>query len=179
MSRQDSSVRSGGDKPSVTLLYHFFYPDDVVSARHFGDMAEELVKRGWDVNVLTSNRYCRYPRRRIPQRVETWNGVQIYRVRRPGFDQSRNIPRLLNLAWMLTGWSYQVLRTKPGLVVVGTDPQLSQLIFPVLKRVSRRSRIATWCFDLHPEATIADDPQSRTAAIAREIHDHTLVTALN
>ncbi len=131
--------------------------------------ATERVPAVIAVTVLTSNRYCRYPKRRIEQRVETWNGVQIYRVRRPGLDQSRNIPRLLNLVWMLTGWSNQVLRRKPGLIVVGTDPQFSQLIFPVLKRVSKRSRIATWGFDLYPEAIIADNPQGRSAAIARRM----------
>ena len=114
----------------------------MVSARHFGDMAEELVARGWDVSVLTSNRYCRYPERRIPEQDEVWNDVRIHRVRRPGFDQSRNVPRLLNLAWMLAGWSNQIRRRKPGLVVVGTDPQFSQLIFPAVKLVSPRSRIA-------------------------------------
>ena len=35
------------DDPHATILYHYFHPDDVVSARHFSDLAEGLVERGW------------------------------------------------------------------------------------------------------------------------------------
>ncbi|NLE89793.1 MAG: glycosyltransferase family 4 protein, partial [Dehalococcoidales bacterium] len=44
---------------SILILYHFYPPDDVISARHFSDLAEGLANRGWDVTVYTSNRYCR------------------------------------------------------------------------------------------------------------------------
>jgi colanic acid biosynthesis glycosyl transferase WcaI len=46
-------------KKHALIFYHYFYPDDVISARHFADFAEELFKRGWHVSVLTSNRGCR------------------------------------------------------------------------------------------------------------------------
>ncbi|MFO7974547.1 MAG: hypothetical protein R6V12_07930 [Candidatus Hydrogenedentota bacterium] len=49
----------------VLVIYHFFYPDDVVSARHLSDLAAGLVQRGWEVTALTSNRFCREPTRRI------------------------------------------------------------------------------------------------------------------
>ena len=45
--------------PSIYILYHFFYPDTVVSAEHKKELAQGLVARGWDVTVLTSNRFCR------------------------------------------------------------------------------------------------------------------------
>ena len=38
-------------KPDVFILYHFFHPDDVVSARHFSQFAEELVNRNWQVTA--------------------------------------------------------------------------------------------------------------------------------
>ncbi|MCX5907574.1 MAG: hypothetical protein NTY64_10405, partial [Deltaproteobacteria bacterium] len=63
--------------PSAAILYHFFHPDDVVSARHFSEFAEELAKRGWSVTVLTSNRYCRYRGRKISLPEEEWKGIRI------------------------------------------------------------------------------------------------------
>lgn len=60
-----SKEENGAKKPSVLLAYHFYAPDDVVSAVHYTQFAEELAKRDWDVTVLTSNRYCRYPEKKI------------------------------------------------------------------------------------------------------------------
>jgi hypothetical protein len=57
MNNSDPEVKR--DSLSALVIYHFFYPDDAVSARHFSDFAEELVKRGWKITVLTSIRYCR------------------------------------------------------------------------------------------------------------------------
>jgi hypothetical protein len=37
---------------TAVVLYHFFYPDDVVNARHLSDFAEELASRGWKVSIL-------------------------------------------------------------------------------------------------------------------------------
>ena len=89
---------------SVTILYHFFYPDDVVSARLFSDMAEEMVKRGWQVKVLTSNRYCRYPGKCIHEQQERWKGMDIVRVYRPNWNQAANLSRIGNALWLFCFW---------------------------------------------------------------------------
>jgi hypothetical protein len=154
--------------PSVTILYHFFYPDDVVSARHFADLAEEFAQRGWAVKVLTSNRYCRYSQKKVLARKEIWRNILIQRVSRPAWNQSRNILRLLNAAWMITGWSWQVFRrSKTDYYIVGSDPQFSQIIFPFLRLCIRRKQIVFWCFDLYPEAIIADNKSRIQVALAR------------
>lgn len=68
--------------PRLLLAYHFFHPDDVVSARIFSDFAVEQQRRGWEVSVVTSNRSCFDPARSYPP-FEDWNGIQIHRVFRP------------------------------------------------------------------------------------------------
>ena len=40
----------------AAVLYHYFYPDDVVSARHYEDLCRDLIARGWDVEVMPCNR---------------------------------------------------------------------------------------------------------------------------
>lgn len=144
-------------KPSALILYHFFYPDDVVSAQHFTGLAEELEKRGWDIKVLTSNRYCRYPEKDITSRKEEKNGISIYRIWRPKWDQSGNYMRILNSLWMMAGWFVKALRlTRSDVVIIGTDPQFSALLFPVLRALRRGKKMVHWCFDLYPEAIVAD-----------------------
>ncbi len=73
--------------PRLLLFYHFFHPDDVASARHFGDLAEEQQRRGWQVTVLTSNRSRQ--RGQTFAAYESWNGIEIHRVSRPDWDQSK------------------------------------------------------------------------------------------
>ncbi|MBI1883336.1 MAG: glycosyltransferase family 4 protein [Chlamydiae bacterium] len=144
-------------KPSVTLLYHFFYPDDVVSARHFSQFAEELTRRGWRVQVLTSNRFCRYPRRKISPKEEEWQGIRIKRVWRAPWDQARSLARFANTFWMLAGWTIQLLRLpKSDVLIMGTDPPFSILILLVLQFFKRKTLFVHWCYDLYPEAIFAD-----------------------
>lgn len=144
-------------KPSATVLYHFFHPDDVISAQHFSQFSEELLRRGWDVTVLTSNRYCRYPNKKILQKKEWWKNILIIRIGRPRWNQANNYFRLLNSIWMMAGWILKLLRMPPAdTVIVGTDPQFSALIFPLLRLFGRGKVLVHWCYDLYPEAIIAD-----------------------
>jgi glycosyltransferase involved in cell wall biosynthesis len=143
--------------PSAIILYHFFYPDDVVSARHFSDFAEALVFRGWKVTVLTSNRYCRHPKGKIPEKEEYWRGVRVIRVGRLGLDQANNIFRMVNAFWMMLGWLLKLWTlAKADVIIIGSDPQFSQLIFPFTKLLAHKSILVYWCYDLFPDAVLAN-----------------------
>ncbi len=145
-------------RPKICILYHFFHPDDVVSARHFSDLAEGFAAAGWDVEVQPSNRACRNISQQYAAREE-WHGIQINRVWRPAWAQSSSAGRLLNAFWMLAAWSRIALRgraTRPDVVLVGTDPVLSVLLALPLKWLRPGIQVAHWAFDLYPEAAIAD-----------------------
>lgn len=144
--------------PSATLIYHFFYPDDVVSAIHFSQFAEELAKRNWDVTALTSNRYCRYPKRAIYPRNELWNKVRIIRIARPGWNQADSLGRMFNSFWLIAGWSLKLLRMPAAdVIIVGTDPQFSALLFPILKLLRKGKILVHWCYDVYPDAIFSDN----------------------
>jgi colanic acid biosynthesis glycosyl transferase WcaI len=155
--------------PKVAILYHFFYPDDVVSARHFSDLAEGLAAAGWEVEVLPSNRGCRNPAQVYPSR-EHWRGLKISRIWRPRFAQSSSLGRILNAAWMIAAWSRIALRgkpTRPDVVLVGTDPILSVLVALPLKWLRPEIQVAHWAFDLYPEAAIADGMLRASSTVVR------------
>ncbi len=144
-------------KPSITILYHFFHPDDVVGARQFSDFAVELARRGWDVTVLTSNRLWGRPKAKIAVAREDWHGVRIIRVPRFGWNQANDILRIGNALWIMMGWLLRLLKLpRTDVIVVGSDPQFSQLLFPAIKKLVRPKVLAYWCFDLFPEAILAD-----------------------
>ncbi len=143
-------------KGSLNVYYHFYYPDDVVSAELFKDLCEGLAARGWQVTVFTSNRYCRKAGQISPS-VENINAVNVKRSWRPAFRQASNIGRLANGFFISLGWVINTLISKkPDFYIFGTDPQFSQFLFPVLKLISPKTKIIHWCHDLYPEAVIAN-----------------------
>jgi colanic acid biosynthesis glycosyl transferase WcaI len=152
--------------PQALVLYQFFYPDDVVSSRHFTDLAAGLAERGWEVVAKPSNRSCRDANCRYA-RSEQGRGVLIDRIRRPGFRQARPWGRVLNAVWMLAAWSLVATRTPAAdLVIVGTDPIFSVLVAIPWKIIRPRTKIVHWCFDLYPEAAIADGKLPNSGPVA-------------
>jgi colanic acid biosynthesis glycosyl transferase WcaI len=157
-----------GKRPSIAILYHFFPPDDVVSAALFGDLSAGLVERGWDVTAFPCLWSCHLDGARYPS-SEEWKEVKVRRLWRPRFRQTSGIGRLCNAAWMITRWSMLSLtaRPRPDILIVGTDPVLSVLVAPTWRRLSRRTAIAHWCFDLYPEAAIADGLMAQDGKAAK------------
>ncbi|HEX3694627.1 MAG TPA: glycosyltransferase family 4 protein [Polyangia bacterium] len=151
-----SAAASDGAEPRLLVCYHFFHPDQVVSARMFSDLAAQQQRRGWRVSALTSNRLWHAPAESLPAR-QTWSGVDIHRLYRPPFDQARPAQRLANSAWMIAGWLTQALALqKFDAVVIGSDPAFAALLAVPLRRVRPKTAIVHWCFDLYPEAIYAE-----------------------
>src|SRR5262249_2391018 len=125
-------------RPKIAVLYHYFHPDDVVSARHYGDFCQELAARGWQVEAIPCNVGCRDERKSY-SRAEEWNGIRIRRVWRPRFRQASTLGRVLNAAWMIVAWSTGIVTrwsaTAPDVLVIGTDPVLSVLVSWAVKRL--------------------------------------------
>jgi glycosyltransferase involved in cell wall biosynthesis len=156
--------------PKVTVLYHYFYPDDVVSARHFEDFCKGLAARGWQVEAMPCNRGCREERQTYARR-ETWCGIAIRRVWRPRLRQASTIGRLLNAAWMILAWSLLLVlrrrRNLPDVLVIGTDPILSVLVAWFVKRLRPSVQVVHWCYDLYPEAPIAEGMLHENSILVR------------
>jgi len=141
--------------PAALVFYHYLYPDDVVSAVHVSELCEELVRRGWAVPAMPSNRCCREDGISYP-RTDQWKGVTIRRIWRPALSQASALGRFLNAIWMVGRWSLAAFQNSPDVVIVGADPILSVTVAIVWKLVRPHTRVAHWCFDLYPEAAIED-----------------------
>ncbi len=142
----------------LILLYHFFYPDNVISARLFSDIAEMMAADGVEVLAMPSVRSCHDGEAAYARR-EVWNGVKIHRVWRPDWRQGSNRGRVGNTIAMLAGWTWRAIwtrRSKNETVVIGTDPPLGVLVAIPWRLFRPRARIVHWCHDLYPHAAVAE-----------------------
>jgi colanic acid biosynthesis glycosyl transferase WcaI len=142
--------------PRLLVLYHFFHPDPVVSARIFSDFAAEQARRGWDVTALTTNRSLDDASACYPP-TEVWNDVKIHRVFRPPWTQKRPVPRLGNSAWTLAAWFARAIQLGPfDAVVIGSDPSFAASLAIPLRAVWPRTPLLHWCLDVFPDAGEAE-----------------------
>jgi glycosyltransferase involved in cell wall biosynthesis len=149
----------------VLLVHHFFHPDDVVSARLYGDLAAALHDRGWSVTVLTSDRVRSLPSQRLPA-TEVVGDVLVERVHRPALRQSSPVQRLANSAWLIVAWALRAARLEPfDAVVVGSDPAFGAVLCGPLRRLWPRAAIVHWCHDVYPEAIEADGAGAAARAL--------------
>ncbi len=142
--------------PSIIVAYHYFHPDENVSARIFTDLAVGLAARGWRVTALTSDKLARDHDAKLLRESEH-RGVRIIRVPRPAFDPAVPRERLAISLWLTGAWFARLLREEPpDALVLGTDPAFSPALSVPLSRLWRKTRIVQWCFDMHPESIVAD-----------------------
>ncbi len=143
----------------ILLIYHFFHPDPVVSARLFSELAAELAGAGHRVSVFAGNRLIRADD--VLSSQEVWREVEILRFSRPDFSQGSNFGRLFNSGILQLKWLIAFFRRRKEFdaVIVGTDPQFSYLMFPFLRMMNRKTRLIHWGFDLYPEAILVNSPK--------------------
>jgi colanic acid biosynthesis glycosyl transferase WcaI len=141
---------------TALVLYHYLYPDDVVSSVLFTELCTGLTARGWRITGSSCNRGWKDETMTYPART-VWNGVEFLRIRRPNFRQASGFGRIVNCSWMIASWSLMALnpRFRPDVLIIGTDPVLGVIVALTWKLFRPRTRIAHWCFDLYPEAAIA------------------------
>lgn len=157
----------------ILVLYHYYWPDDVVSARHFAGLCEDLSAKVWDVEVWPSNRACHDPKIKYSTKEEMAKGVKVRRVWRPSLPQHCFWGRILNSIWMLKYWWLRLLFSpslKPDVILIGTDLLFSVIITPWLKFLRSKAKIVHWCFDLYPEAAVADNILSESSKVIKVIN---------
>ena len=131
-------------------------------------LAQELTHRGWQVTVLTTNRYCREPQRRILHKEENVQGIHVIRLPRPAWNQAYPLQRMMNSAWVIAGWLLKLVRMQSfDVILVGSDPVFAPLIIPGALFCKKATIFAHWCFDLYPEIAMADSGvQMHTTIVA-------------
>jgi glycosyltransferase involved in cell wall biosynthesis len=138
----------------VLLLNQVFHPDPQATSQYLSRLAEELVKRGHEVTVLTGRRDYDDPGRQYPAR-ETWRGVRIVRVWNTGLGNGARWRRAADFFTFILSTSLRGLfLRRADLVVALTSPPLISVLGAVLARLWR-ARFVYWVMDLNPDEAVA------------------------
>ena len=138
----------------ILILNQAFYPDVVSTAQHASDLAKALTQVGHEVTVVCSSRGYDDPRVRFPQQ-ETWNAVNIIRVRSTGFGKASRWCRAADFSTFMASCALRVWRLQRFDVVVAmTSPPLISFLSS-LAVPGRASNLVFWSMDLNPDEAIA------------------------
>jgi len=130
---------------SVLFINRVYPPDEASTGQILAELAEGLVRQGWQVTVVCSNTTSSTPL------YEVHEGVDVWRVRGVPFSRASHLRRALSYLSLYPSLLWRVLRLPAhDVVVTMTDPPL-QLLLGLPVRWFKRSRLLHWAQDIYPE----------------------------
>jgi len=144
------------------FINQYYWPDVAATAQHLADLAEDLVSRGFAVDVLCSQGEYQSagPKNGKPPAplMESWRGVGIRRLAPWGTRASGILSRLTAYAGFHAQAAQWVARhgTDYDVIVTLTEPPLIGLHAALGRHSLReRARHVIWCMDLYTDCLFA------------------------
>ncbi len=153
----------------VLLLNQFFHPDLSATAQLATDLAEDLVREGFEVSALAARGSYLGGGGKLPS-SELYRGVHIERIRCTSLGKATILRRVIDYgsfyaaaaARLLLGPRFDVL------VAMSTPPMVATL--GALLRSARRTRFVYWLQDVYPELAIEFGVLRPRSPAARAFH---------
>lgn len=138
----------------LVVICQVYVPDPAAVGQCLAGVAEEMVRRGWQVVVLTSRDGYDDPSAHYAPR-ETLNGVEIVRLPWCSFGKGSMAARLAGgLSFVLQSGLRSLLLGRIDRVLVSTVPPMGSLAALVAALI-RRAPITYWVMDLNPDQIVA------------------------
>lgn len=145
-------AQHNSNKPKITFVLQYFHPEFASTAQLMTELAEELVKRGINVIVVTGQPSY-LTRNRAPRR-EVYKGIQIERLPSTQFDKNKFLGRSLNWGSFTVMAFLRLLfsRGNSRLLIVSQPPFL--FVVGWLLNIFRKQKYICLVYDLYPEIAI-------------------------
>jgi colanic acid biosynthesis glycosyl transferase WcaI len=141
-------------RPKLLVVSQVYAPDPAAVGQYVTDAAEEMVARGWDVQVLTARRGYDDPSIRYPA-VEMRGGVHVRRLPLSSFGKRSIAVRLLAQGlFVAQAFVWGACARGVSAILVSTSPPFAGFLGAVLAAVRRRPMV-WWVMDLNPDQMIA------------------------
>jgi len=139
----------------ILILSQAFYPDSTAVSQVLADLAEDLYRKGHDVEVLSSRRAYENPGVSYPP-LESYRGVTIRRFRQAGFSKKNPIGRAANFASFnaaVLPWLLLIRKGRYDAMIGTTSPPLLSYVGLMAARF-KRIPFCFYAMDLQPELAI-------------------------
>ena len=132
-------------KYSITILNRVYLPDEAATGQILAELAENLVLKGWDVTIITSQTIAdSAPSERI-------HGVRVERVAGVPFTRKNNWRRALSYVSLYPALFWRGLTAgRADVIVTMTDPPLLLVLGAILAFL-KGAKSVHWAQDLYPE----------------------------
>ena len=140
----------------IIIISQVFWPDESAGSQILTDLAEELIKNGFKVDVITGgsayeNHNISYPRE------EDYRGIHIKRLRASWFGKSTKLGRTISFLIFNIKLFFLLLFTRKGqydlMISLSVPPLIS--FFGILVARLKRIKFLFWTMDLQPELAIS------------------------
>ena len=136
----------------ILILSEYFYPYNSTGApKIIGEIAEDLVKKGLSVEVITSKKNYNAPAIKNLKKEEIYNGVKINRVWSVNSDKNSKVKRILSYLSLSLSFTRSVLVKKDyDYLLIFSSPPISTIIGHLANKI-RKKDYAYVVHDLYPE----------------------------
>jgi glycosyltransferase involved in cell wall biosynthesis len=137
----------------ILFINRFFFPDESATSQILTELAEDLVRLGNSVTIITGRVDYLGSGSLLPARG-MHKGIEIRRVRSSNFNRGQSLGRLADyLSFYVTaGWAALRCKKHDCLVVLSDPPLLS--VLAVIVGVLKRCKTVCWLQDIFPEIAI-------------------------
>ena len=157
---QNASLPDAMIPRSILFINRVYPPAEGATGQLLEELAEALVKRGWNVTVVTGGTGA------VAARSETVRGVRVERVGGLAFSRANHLRRLFSYLSLYPALLWRALRMpRADVVVTLTDPPLQLLLGPIILAL-KGSRLVHWAQDIYPELAEELDVLQRGGLIA-------------
>lgn len=152
--------------PKLLIISQVYPPDPAAVGQQIADVAEAMVRRGWQVQVWTAARGYEDPSVRYP-REELRAGVRVSRLPWSSFGKGSIAVRLVaQLLFMVQAMLRALVTPAPTAILVSTSPPFAGFGGCVLSLL-RRVPLVWWVMDINPDQMVTSGRLSARSLVAR------------
>ena len=141
-------------KKRILVIEQHFYPEVAATGQLLLDLCEDLIKDGYQVQVITGNPTEIYSKQINIKRREKYKGIEIVRLRNTRLSKYNMATRIINyITFHLAILFHIILYPKPDLVLVLSNPPFIAFHGLILK-ILKNCKIIYNVQDLFPELAI-------------------------
>ncbi|MFC6293461.1 glycosyltransferase WbuB [Macrococcus epidermidis] len=165
----------------VLFLCQYFYPEYVSSATLPTQLAEDMIKKGFSVDVI-----CGMPKEYVKEKdivkQENYNGINIRRLNYTEFNNKSKIGRIINFFSLFVAYGLNIPKMlKYDHILVYSNPPILPLIPDIIHRVTKK-KYSFVVYDIAPDNAIktgATRPGSLIDRLMKYINKHVYKNASN